>query len=126
MTTNDGMKDVIHIINKLHDVFTSTGVTDILELPQIAVVGGQSAGKSSVLENFVGKDFLPRGSGIVTRRPLSKHRVSFHREAFLLVKILILWTQEAMKTSQLQNIFRAVSFHGFIIAKCPPMKNVAL
>uniref|UniRef100_A0A8C2GPL7 dynamin GTPase n=1 Tax=Cyprinus carpio TaxID=7962 RepID=A0A8C2GPL7_CYPCA len=34
------------------------------------VVGGQSAGKSSVLENFVGKDFLPRGSGIVTRRPL--------------------------------------------------------
>ena len=106
MTTNDGMKDVIHIINKLHDVFTSTGVTDILELPQIAVVGGQSAGKSSVLENFVGKDFLPRGSGIVTRRPLSKHRVSFHREAFLLVKILILWTQKAMKTSQLQNIFR--------------------
>merc|ERR1711971_506237 len=27
-------------------------------------------GKSSVLENFVGRDFLPRGSGIVTRRPL--------------------------------------------------------
>lgn len=41
-----------------------------LDLPQIAVVGGQSAGKSSVLENFVGRDFLPRGSGIVTRRPL--------------------------------------------------------
>ena len=34
------------------------------------MVGSQSAGKSSVLENFVGKDFLPRGSGIVTRRPL--------------------------------------------------------
>merc|ERR1719322_2319123 len=42
----------------------------VIDLPQIAVVGGQSAGKSSVLENFVGKDFLPRGSGIVTRRPL--------------------------------------------------------
>ena len=27
-------------------------------------------GKSSVLENIVGRDFLPRGSGIVTRRPL--------------------------------------------------------
>ena len=34
------------------------------------MVGSQSAGKSSVLENFVGKDFLPRGTGIVTRRPL--------------------------------------------------------
>ena len=30
----------------------------------------QSSGKSSVLENIVGKSFLPRGSGIVTRRPL--------------------------------------------------------
>ncbi|XP_058190195.1 phragmoplastin DRP1E-like [Rhododendron vialii] len=39
-------------------------------LPTIVVVGGQSSGKSSVLEGIVGRDFLPRGSGIVTRRPL--------------------------------------------------------
>ncbi|KAF8381302.1 dyn-1 [Pristionchus pacificus] len=52
------------------DAFTQLGTSVNFELPQIAVVGGQSAGKSSVLENFVGKDFLPRGSGIVTRRPL--------------------------------------------------------
>ncbi|XP_050784678.1 dynamin-1-like protein isoform X5 [Gopherus flavomarginatus] len=32
--------------------------------------GVQSSGKSSVLESIVGRDFLPRGSGIVTRRPL--------------------------------------------------------
>merc|ERR1712176_807492 len=36
----------------------------------LVVIGGQSSGKSSVLEAVVGKDFLPRGSGIVTRRPL--------------------------------------------------------
>ena len=60
----------------MQDVFASTGVSIGLDLPQIAVVGGQSAGKSSVLENFVGKDFLPRGSGIVTRRPLSVYLVS--------------------------------------------------
>ncbi|XP_004508991.1 phragmoplastin DRP1E-like [Cicer arietinum] len=46
-------------------------------LPSVAVVGGQSSGKSSVLESIVGRDFLPRGSGIVTRRPLvlQLHRI---------------------------------------------------
>jgi hypothetical protein len=34
------------------------------------VLGSQSAGKSSVLESIVGLDFLPRGDGVVTRRPL--------------------------------------------------------
>jgi len=33
-------------------------------------VGSQSSGKSSVLEALVGRDFLPRGSDICTRRPL--------------------------------------------------------
>uniref|UniRef100_A0AAQ4RBD7 Dynamin-2 n=1 Tax=Gasterosteus aculeatus aculeatus TaxID=481459 RepID=A0AAQ4RBD7_GASAC len=67
---NRGMEDLIPLINKLQDAFSTIGQTCNLDLPQIAVVGGQSAGKSSVLENFVGRDFLPRGSGIVTRRPL--------------------------------------------------------
>ena len=64
MSTNEGMKELIQTINQLHDVFTLSGQNLGLELPQIAVVGGQSAGKSSVLENFVGQDFLPRGNGI--------------------------------------------------------------
>ncbi|GAB0090122.1 Dynamin [Sergentomyia squamirostris] len=70
MSGNIGMEQLIPIVNRLQDAFTQLGVHMQLDLPQIAVVGGQSAGKSSVLENFVGKDFLPRGSGIVTRRPL--------------------------------------------------------
>ncbi|XP_055304308.1 dynamin isoform X8 [Sitodiplosis mosellana] len=70
MSGNQGMESLIPIVNKLQDAFTQLGVHMQLDLPQIAVVGSQSAGKSSVLENFVGKDFLPRGSGIVTRRPL--------------------------------------------------------
>ncbi|NWS64458.1 DYN2 protein, partial [Chunga burmeisteri] len=64
------MEELIPLVNKLQDAFSSIGQSCHLDLPQIAVVGGQSAGKSSVLENFVGRDFLPRGSGIVTRRPL--------------------------------------------------------
>eukprot|EP01126_Amoeba_proteus_P047739 TRINITY_DN5474_c0_g1_i12.p1 TRINITY_DN5474_c0_g1~~TRINITY_DN5474_c0_g1_i12.p1 ORF type:complete len:158 (-),score=23.90 TRINITY_DN5474_c0_g1_i12:239-712(-) len=59
---------LIPTINKLQEIFARTGTK--LDLPQIVVIGGQSSGKSSVLENLVGRDFLPRGSGIVTRRPL--------------------------------------------------------
>ncbi|KAJ9207065.1 hypothetical protein DTO164E3_339 [Paecilomyces variotii] len=62
--------NLINLVNKLQDVFTTVGVQNPIDLPQIAVVGSQSSGKSSVLENIVGRDFLPRGSGIVTRRPL--------------------------------------------------------
>ncbi|XP_061554742.1 dynamin-1a isoform X9 [Phycodurus eques] len=67
---NRDMEDLIPLVNRMQDAFSAIGQNANLDLPQIAVVGGQSAGKSSVLENFVGKDFLPRGSGIVTRRPL--------------------------------------------------------
>ena len=55
MAGNTGMEQLIPIVNKLQDAFTQLGVHMTLDLPQIAVVGGQSAGKSSVLENFVGK-----------------------------------------------------------------------
>ncbi|KAH0432603.1 dynamin central region [Colletotrichum camelliae] len=62
--------DLLTTVNKLQDLVFNTIGSDSLDLPQIVVVGSQSAGKSSVLENIVGRDFLPRGSGIVTRRPL--------------------------------------------------------
>ncbi|XP_077373429.1 dynamin-1-like protein isoform X4 [Festucalex cinctus] len=63
------MEALIPVINKLQDVFNTVGA-DIIQLPQIVVVGTQSSGKSSVLESLVGRDVLPRGTGIVTRRPL--------------------------------------------------------
>ena len=70
-TADSGTKGLISLVNELQNGLTINGQPLAgIELPQIAVVGGQSAGKSSVLENFVGKDFLPRGQGIVTRRPL--------------------------------------------------------
>lgn len=64
------MDQLISVINELHDAFAGVKMNIKLNLPQIAVVGSQSCGKSSVLESIVGKDFLPRGSGIVTRCPL--------------------------------------------------------
>ncbi|GMI81528.1 dynamin-related protein 3A, non responding to oxylipins 15, ARABIDOPSIS DYNAMIN-LIKE 2 [Hibiscus trionum] len=62
---------LIPVINKLYDILASSGteLSDI-PVPQVAVVGSQSSGKSSVLEALVGRDFLPRGCDICTRRPL--------------------------------------------------------
>ena len=45
------------------------GVEEDIQLPQIAVMGDQSSGKSSVLEALSGIQ-LPRGSGLVTRCPI--------------------------------------------------------
>ncbi|CAL1687977.1 unnamed protein product [Lasius platythorax] len=63
------MEALIPVINKMQDVFNTVGAT-VLQLPQIVVLGTQSSGKSSVIESLVGRSFLPRGTGIVTRRPL--------------------------------------------------------
>ena len=75
------MEQLIPVVAKLQDVLGAVGggasadnhptfTNSLLNLPQIVVVGGQSSGKSSVLEAIVGRSFLPRGCGIVTRRPL--------------------------------------------------------
>ncbi|KAI8996884.1 Dynamin central region-domain-containing protein [Pilobolus umbonatus] len=64
------MNDLIELTNKLQTVVSSIGAESALDLPLITVVGSQSSGKSSVLETIIQRDFLPRGSGIVTRRPL--------------------------------------------------------
>ncbi|KAI9227197.1 MAG: Dynamin central region-domain-containing protein [Piptocephalis tieghemiana] len=63
-------QNLINLVNRLQDAFSTVGVANPVDLPQIVVIGAQSSGKSSVLENIVGRDFLPRGTGIVTRRPL--------------------------------------------------------
>lgn len=52
---NRGMEDLIPLVNSLQDALGSAGQSCSLQLPQIAVVGEQSAGKSSVLESFVGR-----------------------------------------------------------------------
>ncbi|XAR72414.1 hypothetical protein NMG60_11019040 [Bertholletia excelsa] len=72
---------VIPIVNKLQDIFAQLGSQSTIELPQVAVVGSQSSGKSSVLESLVGRDFLPRGSDICTRRPLVLQLLQTKRKA---------------------------------------------
>ena len=70
-TNNDNilfqkLRKLINLIDQLRDC----GVQEYIRLPRICSLGTQSSGKSSVLESIVGLDFLPRGDGVVTRRPL--------------------------------------------------------
>jgi len=62
----ENLRKVVNLIDELRDI----GLQQHISLPRITVLGTQSAGKSSLLESIVGMDFLPRGDGVVTRRPL--------------------------------------------------------
>jgi dynamin 1-like protein len=50
-----GMKNLVLTVNKLQDIFAKLTMKMDIDLPQIAVVGIQSSGKSSVLEKFIAK-----------------------------------------------------------------------
>ncbi|KAH9915501.1 P-loop containing nucleoside triphosphate hydrolase protein [Fomitopsis serialis] len=57
-------RKLLDLINRLHN----TGVQRDVDLPVIAVIGNQSAGKSSLIESISGIT-LPRASGTCTRCP---------------------------------------------------------
>lgn len=54
------LRKVISLVDLLRDI----GLDKQLSLPKVVVLGNQSSGKSSLLEQIVGLDFLPRGSVI--------------------------------------------------------------
>ena len=68
------LRKVISLVDLLRDI----GLDKQLSLPKVVVLGNQSSGKSSLLEQIVGLDFLPRGSGVVTRRPLELRMNNIH------------------------------------------------
>jgi replication fork clamp-binding protein CrfC len=55
---------------EIRNILQTVGQSNALTLPSIVVIGSQSSGKSSVLEAIVGHEFLPKGSNMVTRRPI--------------------------------------------------------
>lgn len=84
------MDDLLPIINRIQDIFAAlsehVGNACTLDLPQVVAIGAQSSGKSSVLEALVGRDFLPRGCNLVTRRPLLLQLIQTKRAADALAK----------------------------------------
>ncbi|KAJ7900734.1 P-loop containing nucleoside triphosphate hydrolase protein [Mycena olivaceomarginata] len=61
---SQGRRRMLDLVNRLHN----TGVQIDIDLPQIAVTGNQSAGKSSLIESISGIT-LPRAAGTCTRCP---------------------------------------------------------
>lgn len=55
---------------EIRSLLQTVGQSESMTLPSIVVIGSQSSGKSSVLEAIVGHEFLPKGSNMVTRRPI--------------------------------------------------------
>ena len=68
--TSERFEDLISKINSLQNICAASKISLNLNFPQIIVVGSQSSGKSSVLESIIGREILPRGTGLITRRPL--------------------------------------------------------
>jgi interferon-induced GTP-binding protein Mx1 len=59
---DDKVRPMLDLVDKLRHI----GIEKDLPIPQVAVMGDQSSGKSSVLEAMCGIPF-PRGTGLVTR-----------------------------------------------------------
>lgn len=70
MATDDQMMVLTKKMIEIRNILSQVGQSDTLTLPSIVVIGSQSSGKSSVLEAIVGHEFLPKGSNMVTRRPI--------------------------------------------------------
>lgn len=60
-----GVRELVKVVQELRHL----GVENLLPLPKIVVVGGQSAGKSSVIE-AISEIKVPRSTGTCTRCPL--------------------------------------------------------
>lgn len=59
-------------IRRVQEIYSKIFKTKI-DLPRVVVIGPQSSGKSSVLEQILQFDFLPRGIDMVTRCPIILH-----------------------------------------------------
>ena len=67
---DDQMMVLTRKMIEIRGILQQVGQSNALTLPSIVVIGSQSSGKSSVLEAIVGHEFLPKGSNMVTRRPI--------------------------------------------------------
>jgi len=95
------MESLIRMMSKLDDILNTVGNSELISLPQIVAIGSQSSGKSSVLENIVGRDFIPRSNGVCTRRPLKLDLVKNSEEKIVNGLLYSEWAEFAHKPGQI-------------------------
>lgn len=76
-TPNIGHAKVIQLGNALQNILKN--VNTQLQIPRIVTVGGQSSGKTSVLNGLMSMDILPCGEHMVTRTPLCLELIQTQR-----------------------------------------------
>ena len=86
----NNLRKIINSIDYLRDI----GLEEYINLPKIVVIGQQSAGKSSLLEQIVGIDFLPRGS-VPYILPGSSNKKTFRTKTGLCGEII---SKKAIRT----------------------------
>ena len=57
-------------VNTFINLLKKLKLTEYINIPKIVSIGNQSNGKTSILTNIIGLDILPKGEGVVTRRPI--------------------------------------------------------
>lgn len=97
------MGELITIVSEVEGALRDIKVSDneLLRdsIPRIVAIGTQSSGKSSVLENIVGRGFFPRKNGICTRRPLRLELMRTGEDRILVNKINFLFKEEEITDS---------------------------
>lgn len=92
----------IYKLCKCWTIFRYASIVPIIY--HVCIFNIQSSGKSSVLESLVGRDFLPRGTGIVTRRPLVLQLVHVDKE-----------DKDALRSSEMGNKYLLCTLRVSII-----------
>eukprot|EP01036_Dinobryon_divergens_P034708 gene34708-44889_t len=98
MTEEDKLRQ---LVDKLHD----EAIDNDIELPQIAVMGDTSSGKSSLLSSLSGIQF-PSSDELTTRCPARLHMSRSSQECFASVDIK--WHED----SEYKQHFQKLEFHG--------------
>ncbi|TRM59249.1 P-loop containing nucleoside triphosphate hydrolase protein [Schizophyllum amplum] len=99
---------MLDLVNRLHAI----GIRAEIDLPQIAVIGSQSAGKSSLIESISGIT-LPRAAGTCTRCP-TECLLSRSSSPWQCIVTLRFWTDSK---GQALAVPRSVSFGTAILER---------